>query len=262
VLALLAALATVQVGSDAIFANAAAPYSFPAALAPQNGEVIYSAIAGVAPAAYVNDMLARAALQRGDLAAAQRYVLRLPASAARSEWLARLAQVRGDERASLEHFIDAGDVFAIDRLVRQLAPRDPAAAYALETKLKNRLEQGGTHPDAVAEAYWRLGVIAAQQHRQALALANYRHAVGLSPIAGKYLLSAGFQAYDLHLMLEAQHDFARAIGVDPASADAYAGAGLVALSLGNRAAAQAYAAQSRALDARARALQTLQTQLQ
>lgn len=262
VFALLLALGAVQLGSDAIFASVADAHSLPAHVPAQTGVAIYGAIARVAPAPYVNDMLARSALASGDLHMAQAYVQRLPVSANRSELQARLALARGDERAAQEAFVNAGDVLAIEAEVRGLAQRDPAAAYGLETQLKDRLKESSTHPDAVAEAYWHLAVLAAQQHRLGLAMANYRRAIALSPISSKYLISAGFQAYDLRLYAEAQRDFQRAIGVDPASADAYAGAGMVALRLGDREGAQAYAERSRALDPDSHALSTLQTQLQ
>ena len=92
-------------------------------------------------------------------------------------------------------------------------------------------------------------------------MANYRRALDLSPISGKYLVSAGFQAYDLRRMNDARQYFERAIGVDPRSADAYAGAGMTALALGDRAQAKADAARSRALDPAAHALKTLESQL-
>lgn len=261
VAALLFALGAVQLGSDAIFARAAVPGSLPAAIAPITGVAIYRALASIAPAPYTNDMLARAALDRGDLAAAQTYAQLLPASGVRSELLARVAQARGNDAAAQRLFLNAGDFAAIDAHVTQLSHHDTQAAYALESLLKTRLEKDGTHPDEVAEAYWRLGVLAAQQHRAGAAMMNYEKALALSPISGKYLVSAGFQNYELHRWLEAQRDFQRAISVDPRSADAYAGAGMTALATGDRAAAQMYAARGSAIDPSAHAIKTLLSQL-
>ncbi len=260
--ALAVALGAVQLASDAIFAGAGSPYALPAHVAPNLGAAIYRGVARVAPAPYVDDMLARAALAAHNLGAARRYAARLPESANRNELLGRIALARGDHGKAQAYFLRAGDVFAIEGEVERLARRNPGAGYALEEQLKLRLERSGTHPDAVAEAYWRLGVLAARQNRLRVALENYRQAVALSPISGKYLIAAGFQAYDINALLEARGFFARAIGVDPANADAYAGAGMVALALGDRASAAAYAARSRALDPNSSPLKTLQAQLQ
>lgn len=261
VAALALALAAVQLASDAIFGSAAVPGSVPTRVPLSAGISIYRAIARVAPGPYVYDMLARAEVERGDLGAAQRYAQQLPGSPARSELLGRIAQARGDHRAAQRYFVAAGDVLAIDGEVQQLARRDLQAAYALESLLKSRLEQGGTHPDAVAEAYWRLGVLLALQGRTRQAMENYARSVALSPISGKYLIAAGFQAYDLHQDAQAQQYFQRAMSVDPGSADAYAGAGMVALRLGDRNAARMYAARAREHDPASHALKTLQAQL-
>jgi len=261
VAALALALAAVQLASDAIFASAAAPGSVPTRVPLSAGIAIYQAIARVAPAPYVYDMLARAEVKRGDLTAAQRYVQQLPDSPARSELIGRIAQARGDHRAAQRYFVAAGDILAIDGEVQRLARSDLRAAYALELQLKNRLDQSGTHPDAVAEAYWRLGVLLALQGRTREAMENYTQAVALSPISGKYLIAAGFQSYDLHQNAQAQQYFQRAMSVDPASADAYAGAGMVALRFGDRAGARMYAARAREHDPASQALKTLQDQL-
>lgn len=261
VFALALCLAAVQIGSDAIFSGAADAASLPASLPLQTGIAIYDAIAGTAPAPYAEDMLARAALTRGDLRAAQSHAQKLPASANRSDLLARVALARGDHRTAQRLFLTAGDVPAIDAEVQQLAQRDPRAAYRLELQMVNRLQQNGTHPDAVADGYWRLGVLSARDGRRDVAMTDYRRALDLSPISGKYLISAGFQAYDLRLMSDAKTYFERAINVDPQSADAYAGAGMTALALGDRASAVTFAQRSRRFDPRSHALKTLEAQL-
>jgi tetratricopeptide (TPR) repeat protein len=258
---LAAGLGAVQFASDGIFSGAAAARSFPAALSVSSGTGIYQAIARVAPAPYVNGMLARAAFARGDLQTAQSYARALPASGNRSELLARIALAYGDHRSAQRFFVSAGDAADVDAEVDRLAQRDLRVAYALELELKNRLEQSGTHPDATAQTYWRLGVLAAREGRRDLAMMQYRRALDLSPISGKYLISAGFQAYELRSWAEAKQDFQRAINVDPQSADAYAGAGMTALAMGDRTAAQTFAARSKALDANSHALKTLESQL-
>lgn len=255
------ALAAVQLGSDAIFARAGEPVSLPAHLRAALGVMIYRGVARIAQAPYVDAMLARAAVDRGDLVQAQRYALRLPASARRDDLLGRIAQTRGQDVQAQRYFVRAGDIEAIDAAVRRLANSDPARAYALEAALMQRLRANGTHPDAVAEAYWRMGTLAWKQTKRTLAMHDYRQAVQLSPLSEKYLLSAGFAAYELRDDRAARRYFTRVISVDPASADAYAGAGMVALRDGNRALAMQYAARARESDPNAASLSTLESLL-
>lgn len=255
------ALGMVQLGSDAIFSRAGEPPSLPAHLHPQLGAAIYRGIARIAQAPYVDAMLARAAFDRGDLARAQRYAQRLPDSAKRDDILGEIAQARGDDRAAQRYFVGAGDIEAIDRAVDALTARDPASAYSLEYAFLHRLEQSGTHPDAVAEAYWRLGELAWRESKRTLALQDYRRAIALSPLSEKYLLSAGFGAYQMRDDAAAQRYFSRVLGANPASADGYAGAGMVALRAGNRAGALLYAQRARASNPHSHALATLESQL-
>lgn len=256
-----AALAFVQFGSDAIFVRAGVASSLPAHLQPAFGVAVYRRIAAVAPAPYADAMLARAALEAGDTARARTYALRLPESAKRNDLLGQVAQARGDERSAQEYFVRAGDIEAIARAVDRVQRSDPARAYALEDALRRRLQQSGTHPDAVAEAYWQLGQLAWQQSKRGLAVKNYARAVSLSPLSEKYLLSAGFAAYDTGDAASAQHYFSRVLAVNPASADAYAGAGMVALQQGDRAAAQADAQRARLNDPHSHALAALDAKL-
>lgn len=231
-------------------------------IGPRTGVAIYSAIVRAAPAPFALSMLARAALDRGDLDTAQHYAQRLPASPWRSDLYGRIAQARGDSASAQQDFLAAGDIFAVGREIDALAARNPRAAYDLELKLKNRLQQSGTHPDLVAEAYWQLGVLSAKQGLTRRAMLEYRQAVDLSPLSSKFLISAGFQAYDLQRNAAARRYFARAIAVDPCSADALAGAGMLALRDGRRALAQTYAQRSAACDPASQALVTLRKQLQ
>jgi Tfp pilus assembly protein PilF len=256
------ALALVQTASDAIYSQAATPYSLPAQLPRSLGERIYAVIVRAAPAPYANAMLAYAAMQRGDLTDAQRYAQALPPSARRDDLLGRVAAARGDHALAQRYFIAADDVFAISDEVDALSTRDPAAAYGVEQQFAKRLERNATHPDALAESYWRLGVLASKLGKPALAMKQYTHAVDLSPLSSKYLISAGFQAYDLHDNADARRYFRRAIAADPGSADAYAGAGMTALRFGDRAAARYYAARSSGFDPHSHALSTLKQLLE
>jgi tetratricopeptide (TPR) repeat protein len=260
-LLLVLALAAVQLASDAIFSRAADAHSLPARLHAQTGVAIYRRIERIADAPYVDAMLARAALDRGDAAQAQMYAERLPQSTRRDHLLALAAQARGDDVTAQRFFVRAGDIEAITSAVDGLAQRDPARAYDLEYALKRRLEQSGTHPDAVAEAYWRLGTLAWMQSKRPLAMRNYEQAIALSPLSEKYLISAGFSEYELHDYAAAQRYFARVLTVDPASADADAGMGMSAFRLGDRARAQLYAQRARRADPRSHALLSLESLL-
>ena len=262
VLVAAAALGAIQFASDAILSQAAQPVSLPAHLPASFGVAVYRRLSAIAQAPFVDAMLARAALARGDTAQAETYAQRLPDSAVRDDLLALIAQARGDERAAQRYFVRAGDIEAVDRAVDSLQAKNPARAYALESALARRLERSGTHPDAVAEAYWRLGTLASAQSKLQLALNNFRTAIALSPFSEKYLLAGGFTAFQLHDDALAQRYFVHVLAVNPASADGYAGAGMVALRSGDRAQAQADLRRALALDPHSHAAVTLQAALE
>jgi tetratricopeptide (TPR) repeat protein len=268
--ALAVSLGLVQAASDAIFSRAAAPASVPAHLSADWGASAYAAIEKIAPAPYVAAMLATAALDRNDLPLAQSYAQRLPESPARAELLGRVAQARGDRVQAYLYFVAANDVFAIRREVNRLAARDPMGAYALESRLTNRLERTATHPDALADAYWGLGRLATQlgylepAHRRAWfeeGMRDYDAAVKLAPLAGRYLIAAGSQELNLDQPARAHVFFKRAIDGNPASADAYAGLGVAAFRLGDLASARQYERLSRSYDPHSHFLHTLQALL-
>lgn len=270
VLLLAAALAMVQLASGAIFASAGSPASLPAHLPLSLGIRMYSAVASVAPAAYAEAMLTRAALEQGRLAQAERTAKRLPPSPVRADLLGTIAQRRGDEGAAQYYYLQAPDFFAIQRDVNRLAVLRPAAAYALEMKLQNRLAALTTHPDLVAETNWRLGELATARsyadakERKAwltIGMRDYRRAIAVSPLSVKYLLAAGVQSLALGDLPGAKGYFRRAVDVDPANADAYAGLGLAAIDGRDHARAQRYAEKSRSIDPKAHMLRTLDTAL-
>jgi tetratricopeptide (TPR) repeat protein len=212
----------VQLGSDAIFGRI--PRSI--------GATVYGALERVAPAPYVEEMLAQNALATNDLEGAQRYALRLPSSASRNELLARIAELRGQSQLALEYYLVAPDVDAVDRYVSALGHTDPIAAYALENELLQRLQALTTHPDAVAEAYWRLGRLSTRRgylypHDRLAAwnasLPDYLQAAGLAPLSEKYWLALGNQYLLLGDWPAAKAAFLRAINVHPGSTHAKVG---------------------------------------
>jgi hypothetical protein len=274
VVLLLLALAKVQLASDSLTAGAAAPGTFPTRVPSSFGRLVYTWLDRIAPAPYVETTLAQDALARGDAASAEHYALRLPASPVRDELLARVAQARGEKLLALEYFLAAPDADAVNAAAdAALASRDPAGAYRLEELLENRLAMLRTHPDAVAEAYWRMGRYANQMAfvqisgspAQVAWLRRGRNAldaaVALSPLSERYAIEAANQADLLGDRARASQLFAQALAIDPASADAVAGLGVIAFQDGDRAAAARYLTRARALDPQSLMVRALERDL-
>jgi tetratricopeptide (TPR) repeat protein len=267
------AFATLQLASDALDARAAAAGTLPQEIPLSFGRTVYRVLDRVAPASYVERSLAQEALARGDAGAAERYAVRLPASPARDELFANIASMRGQALLAREYFLAAPDPDAVGRSADALAVRDPAAGYELEQLLEKRLALGGTHPDAVADAYWRMGRFANRQAwrqisgsiRQrawlARGLQDFEAAVSLAPLSERYLVSDANQADLLGERERARMLFAQAAGIDPADADAVAGLGVIAWEQGDRSAAVAYLAHARALDPHALMVRALERDL-
>lgn len=206
VAAVLAAFGAVQLASDALCATAAAPYSLPAHVPIAPALAAYGVLDRAAPADYVEATLAAHALATGRLDVAERHALRLRPRPVRSELLAEIALRRGDPVLAREYFFAAPDIGALQREVRRIARRDPARAYAFEASVRSRLASLQTHPDAVAEASWIMGTLAARCARRAgpqrrawleLALRDDLEATRLSPLSEKYLLAVA--GAELHL---------------------------------------------------------------
>ncbi len=270
---MLLAFGAVQLASEALDSRAAAPGTFPTRVPPEFGFALYRALDRIAPAPYVEATLAQEELARGHAGAAEHYALRLPASPTRDELLARVARARGQEALALEYFLAAPDAGAIESAAEARAIGDPAAGYALDQQLQSRLALMTTHPDTVAEVYWRMGLLANRKAwRQVsgsplqnawlrLALRDFDAAVGLAPLSERYVISAANQADLLGDHARAESLFRRGTEIDPASADAVAGLGVEALRRGDREAAAGYLARARALDPRALMVRALERQL-
>ena len=260
VAALLLGFGAIQAASDAFESNAAATGTLPGRVPSHFGWAVYNALDRVAPAPYVESTLARGALAQGDLDSAERHALRLPSSPVRDELLARVAEARGQQALALEYFLAAPDADAVGAAAEATALRDPAAAYSLEGLLETRLELLRTHPDAVAEAYWRKGRFAnrtawiqvpgsrVQREWLERALRDFEAAVTLSPLSERYVIEDANQADLLGERDRAVELFRAAAGIDPASADAVAGLGVVAWQRGDRVAAELYLKHARAID--------------
>jgi tetratricopeptide (TPR) repeat protein len=254
------ALAVVQFASESLNSSAAAVGTLPKWISPRFGEEVYRVLDRLAPAPYVESTLAQRALERGDVASAERYAMRLPGSPQRDVLLAQVARARGEERLALEYSLAAPDIDAVQSAAWRLAANDPRAGYSLEQLLELRLTAAGSHPAAVAEADWRMGLLAnrtawqktpgghAQRDWLRRAYAAFDAAVNVAPLSERYVIADANQADLLGHRSRAEALFARAAEIDPGSADAVAGLGVVALENGDRQKAQTYLALARSRD--------------
>jgi tetratricopeptide (TPR) repeat protein len=268
------AFGAIQMASDAFASSAAAAGTLPTRIPPRFGAAVYEVLDRIAPAPYVEATLAQSALARGDSIAAQRYAVRLPASPMRDEFLGKIAAASGEQMLALEYFLAAPDAVAVARAAEARAARNPAAGYDLERLLRNRLALLTTHPDAVAETDWRMGRLAnrtawiqvpgspLQRAWLYRGLRAFEAAVALSPLSERYVIADANQADLLGEHHRAAQLFAQAVEIDPGSADATAGLGVVALQSGDRAAALRYLVRARRLDAHALMVRALERQLQ
>ncbi|HYL26569.1 MAG TPA: hypothetical protein VEW74_01975 [Candidatus Nitrosotalea sp.] len=271
--ALLLLLAAVQFASDAFAASAAAPGTLPTRIPTGYALAVYHVLDRVAPAPYVESTLAADALGHGDPAAAQRYAVRLPSSPVRDELLARIASARGESLLAREYLIAAPDPAGVAAIVERLAARRPQAAYELERVLQARLARSGTHPDATAEAEWQLGRLAnrvawhqvpgsaMQRAWLRRALGHFEAAVVLAPLSERYLVEDANQADLLDDRARAAELFERSVAVNPSSADAIAGLGVIAWQRGDRGTAEQNLKRARAIDPKALMVRALERDL-
>jgi putative inorganic carbon (HCO3(-)) transporter len=222
-------LAFVQIASMSIFASAASPASLAAHLARGLGAQMYASMERIAPLPFVEAVLAEDALQRGDDAVAVRHAERVPAGPIRSELQARAALEQGRTADAMSLYVDAGDDVAIHVFALRYADRGRVHdAYELERRIRDRLASAETRPNALAESWWRLGLLAQRLGNSREALEDADHAVALAPYNTKYLIDAGLLAVRRGDADAAASLFARASEIDPADADALAGQGIAA----------------------------------
>lgn len=260
----LVVFAAVQLASDSLYASAAAPSSFPSRIPEGFGLTVYRTLDRIAPAPYVESTLARAALSRGDTANALHYALRLPPNAVRNGLLARVAAARGEDVLAFEYAFVAPDIETVQASLLRMSATHPEDAYHLEERFRDRLMALETHPDAVAHAWWMLGVIASSMHGnwQSRAYDDYVRAAILSPLDVQHVLAAANEAVTIGRWDDAAHWYGRALEVNPASADAIAGLGIVAWDgRRDRAAADSGLAAARAIDPLSKLVATLERQL-
>ena len=249
--------AFVQVASSALYASVAAPGSLPARLSAL-GARPYEAIERLAPLPFVEAALAGYALDRNDVPGAEAHASRLPPGAVRSELQARIAQARGREADAVRFYLDAGDDEALQRIVYALASRGRLRdAHELERRVRDRLVAIGLRPNAVADSWWRLGLLATRLHDEAEANADYAAASASAPLNTKYLFDAGMTSLQRGDTTAAAADFAAITRIDPADADGVAGLGLTAIVRGDRRGAARFSSRADAINPNATFAQAL-----
>jgi tetratricopeptide (TPR) repeat protein len=214
-------------------------------------------------------LLVRRALAARDLARAAALAERLGPSTDRASFEARIAELRGDAAAAQRGWFDAGDYDELERLVDELERRgDVRGAERLQSRIVARLAQDRTHPNTLAEAWWRLGVLCAALPPRARspegtqpyarrAIAAYEEAIALAPLSAKYLISAASQDLNLHDLDGAQRYFERAAEQVPGSVLIPVGYGEVAVRRRDFATARKRLAEARRIDAAEPAVERL-----
>ena len=262
-------LGTVQLGSDALFANAAVPESLPHAIPKAWGGAIYRAIDRIAPAPYIARELGRDALRSGDAAAATAYAVTLPSGGARDALLASIERARGDDATAIEYELAGLDLPRLRARIDALAKAHPRAAYALALRLRERLASATTHPDALANADWRCGMLATSAvyrgHRRALWNSRARRAflaaARMAPYDNTYALSVAAYFFRTNDNARARRWYRRVVTLNPASADGWSGLGSIALREGDLPAARRYLATALRYNPRAASARILSRKL-
>jgi hypothetical protein len=214
---------------------------------------------GRAPTPALRLLLARVAVAGAPPDVAQRYVEALPQGAERASLEGTLAEAGGDHAAATAAYLAAGDWAGLEREAQRIETRgDTAGAVVLRRVVVARLARDPTEPDALAEAWWKLGLaeqmdgyhhypIDSRRPWVQRAMADYEHAVTLAPLSERYLIAAGSQEINLADDAAARAYFERARDADPTSAQAWAGLAEVALRAHDTATARADLARARRL---------------
>ncbi len=255
----LVALAGLQIVAGSSLSDFARPESFVAHLPAGLGERLAARVGADRLPAALRLVLARNAVDNGDIALAEQRVQALGPSWDRASLEGEIAELRGDHRAAVSNFLIAGDLAGLEREEQFVeGTGNISGAVALQREIVRRLQSDRTQPDALAEAWWRLGLIEetsayhqplnARQPYAARSLDAYEHAVALAPLSEKYLIAAGSQELNLDQAARALSYFERARDVDPTSAQAWVGLGEVALYRGDRASAARYLVHARRID--------------
>jgi tetratricopeptide (TPR) repeat protein len=223
---LLATLGYQQILSDVLVRRAARPASFIGSL-PERFDRHH----WFTPTQRL--LVARKALAENDLPATRRALQRLAPNSDRDSLKGELAERENDMHAALSAYFAAGDVVGLARVTTHMqASGDIQGALALQELIVGRIEEETTQPEALADAWLRLGQLydvmgwskpgkrAAYARR---AMDAYERAVALAPYSQTYLLNAGYEALYLGNFKRSEALFSRACETDPKSTDARAG---------------------------------------
>lgn len=269
--AVLAVLIAIQVTSSSVLRDYAQPDAWLVHLPHDLADRVALA-AGDRLSPALKLVLARRAMSDGDLELAELRVYALPPSRDREALAGQIFERRGDHGQAIRSFLAAGDLPDLER-EEQLVERSGniSGAVALQREIVSGLERDRTQPDALAEAWWRLGLveetdayhhpIPARKPYAQRSMRAYEEAVALAPLSEKYLIAAGSQELNLGEVARALAYFERARDVDPTSAQAWIGLGEAALYRGDRASARRYLARARRIDPSAPAVLRLDAKL-
>lgn len=218
-------------------------------------------------------VFAHEALARHDVVRAVAEVARLSPSHDRFALEAQIALTRGDTASAIAAYLAAGDVTWLQGHIDQLAQHGRLDdALGLERDVVIRMRADRTQPDVLATASFHLGQLeqsrayaspsGPEKHLHELrSLEAYETAVGLAPLALKYLLAYGSQQVNLGQLDAAVLTFDSARDTDPRSAAPLAALGDVSLRRGNVSAARRFLKRALALDPASDAVQRLATQV-
>ena len=186
-------------------------------------------------------VLARQAVARGDLPAAQRRIAALNAGRDRDALSGQVEDLLGHRDAAIRDFLAAGDLAGLERESKAIeAAGDSHGAVVLQREIVRRLAADPTERDDLADAWWRLGYleqndgyhhypISSRRPWVERSLDAYAHAVALAPLAERYLVSAGNESLNLGDVKRAERYFMRAREADQTSALPYVGLAEVAV---------------------------------
>jgi tetratricopeptide (TPR) repeat protein len=254
------ALGAIQAVAAIALRESGRPGSWPGLVPPAVAERVDRTPAWMPLPPALRLVLARGALARGDLPLAVADTRVLPPSADRTALEGGIADAGGDAAAAVSAYLAAGDLAGVERHVDAFV-RDGriAAALALERAAVARLEQDRTQADALAQAFYHVGVLeqarayelpssAAERaaHESASAVA-YGRALDLAPLDVRYLIAFANQQLNRSELPAAAAAFERARDVDPTSAEPLTGLGEIALRRGDQTTARADLARARAL---------------
>jgi tetratricopeptide (TPR) repeat protein len=262
--ALACALAILMLGAyQAIASVALHERATRASLWQAESAILLPAVAHIEPSAWqpqaLRRVLASAAIERGDLALARRFVDRLAEGSDRDAMLGMLAQARGDDATAVRAFLAAGDLRAIGARVDALAASGHLdAAVALQNDVVVRLEATHAQTDTLAEALYRTGVLAQQRAyderdasaraaQQAMSVGSYARALKLAPLEERYRIALANEYLNTNDLAAARVEFERLHDLDPTSVEAFTGLADAAIRARDVASARRYLAQARAL---------------